>query len=101
DMALGAGRGQARVHGGGECGAGRGPATTAGEHAEADRDPRRRPVILREARGVTVERRARTRSGRYGASIRIRADVAQLVEHFTRNEGVRGSSPRVGSGETA
>jgi hypothetical protein len=26
------------------------------------------------------------------------ADVAQLVEHFTRNEGVRGSSPRVGSG---
>ena len=28
---------------------------------------------------------------------RIRADVAQLVEHFTRNEGVRGSNPRVGS----
>ena len=27
---------------------------------------------------------------------RGRADVAQLVEHFTRNEGVRGSSPRVG-----
>jgi hypothetical protein len=27
------------------------------------------------------------------------ADVAQLVEHFTRNEGVRGSSPRVGSKE--
>lgn len=26
----------------------------------------------------------------------LRADVAQLVEHFTRNEGVRGSSPRVG-----
>ena len=25
------------------------------------------------------------------------ADVAQLVEHFTRNEGVRGSNPRVGS----
>jgi hypothetical protein len=25
-----------------------------------------------------------------------RADVAQLVEHFTRNEGVRGSNPRVG-----
>jgi hypothetical protein len=24
------------------------------------------------------------------------ADVAQLVEHFTRNEGVRGSNPRVG-----
>jgi hypothetical protein len=28
-----------------------------------------------------------------------RADVAQLAEHFTRNEGVRGSSPRVGSSE--
>jgi len=27
----------------------------------------------------------------------VRADVAQLVEHFTRNEGVRGSNPRVGS----
>jgi hypothetical protein len=25
------------------------------------------------------------------------ADVAQLVEHFTRNEGVPGSSPGVGS----
>jgi hypothetical protein len=29
-------------------------------------------------------------------SLRI-ADVAQLVEHFTRNEGVPGSSPGVGS----
>jgi hypothetical protein len=28
------------------------------------------------------------------------ADVAQLVEHFTRNEGVPGSSPGVGSGES-
>src|SRR3954447_13414682 len=26
----------------------------------------------------------------------VRADVAQLVEHFTRNEGVRGLNPRVG-----
>jgi hypothetical protein len=25
------------------------------------------------------------------------ADVAQLVEHITRNDGVRGSNPRVGS----
>src|SRR4051794_41889159 len=31
---------------------------------------------------------------RYPAS---RADIAQLVEHFTRNEGVPGSSPGVGS----
>ena len=29
-----------------------------------------------------------------------RADVAQLVEHITRNDGVRGSSPRVGSPES-
>jgi hypothetical protein len=28
------------------------------------------------------------------------ADVAQLVEHFTRNEGVPGSSPGVGSPKT-
>ena len=28
------------------------------------------------------------------------ADVAQLVEHFTRNEGVPGSSPGVGSRES-
>ena len=36
------------------------------------------------------------RAGVVVASISARADVAQLVEHFTRNEGVRGSSPRVG-----
>jgi ribosomal protein S18 acetylase RimI-like enzyme len=30
-------------------------------------------------------------------SLSHRAGVAQLVEHFIRNEGVRGSSPRVGS----
>ena len=29
--------------------------------------------------------------------LRRRADVAQLVEHFTRNEGVSGSNPLVGS----
>jgi O-methyltransferase len=29
------------------------------------------------------------------------ADVAQLVEHFTRNEGVRGSNPRVGLSQGA
>ena len=28
-----------------------------------------------------------------------KADMAQLVEHFIRNERVRGSSPRVGSKE--
>src|SRR5215207_9526706 len=34
---------------------------------------------------------------RAAARLRPRADVAQLVEHFTRNEGVPGSSPGVGS----
>jgi nucleotide-binding universal stress UspA family protein len=34
-----------------------------------------------------------------GARIVVPADVAQLVEHFTRNEGVPGSSPGVGSRE--
>ena len=32
----------------------------------------------------------------WGAILFVAADVAQLVEHFTRNEGVRGSNPRVG-----
>ena len=31
-----------------------------------------------------------------GGILLVGADVAQLVEHFTRNEGVRGSNPRVG-----
>ena len=34
-----------------------------------------------------------------GATLRHPADVAQLVEHFTRNEGVPGSSPGVGLGK--
>jgi hypothetical protein len=44
--------------------------------------------------------RHRTGSARIGRPgngySRRLADVAQLVEHFTRNEGVRGSNPRVG-----
>jgi hypothetical protein len=40
--------------------------------------------------------RARDRRLRLPAS---GADVAQLVEHFTRNEGVPGSSPGVGFGK--
>jgi hypothetical protein len=32
---------------------------------------------------------------------RARADVAQLVEHITRNDGVGGSSPPVGLGTEA
>ena len=37
------------------------------------------------------------RGAKPGVDWPVDADVAQLVEHFTRNEGVRGSSPRVGS----
>jgi hypothetical protein len=54
----------------------------------------RQPVNLPPRYGVEPA----PRSGRITRS-RENADVAQLVEHFTRNEGVRGSSPRVGSGE--
>ena len=45
--------------------------------------------------------RAAPKSAKTGArqirEIPVNADVAQLVEHFTRNEGVPGSSPGVGS----
>ena len=47
------------------------------------------PRLVGSAPAIPNPRRS---SGYYQA----RADVAQLVEHFTRNEGVRGSSPRVG-----
>src|SRR4051812_5997562 len=36
-----------------------------------------------------------------GCDLQGIADVAQLVEHFTRNEGVPGSSPGVGSKQKA
>ena len=45
-------------------------------------------------------RRMRNSSGHPPLSFARRADVAQLVEHFTRNEGVPGSSPGVGSSES-
>ena len=53
---------------------------------------------------VKVTARPLRRSGLSGSpesplqasSMKPRADVAQLVEHFTRNEGVPGSSPGVG-----
>src|SRR4051794_26227117 len=41
--------------------------------------------------------RGSIRPGRRGYPRARPADVAQLVEHFTRNEGVSGSSPLVGS----
>jgi glycosyltransferase involved in cell wall biosynthesis len=42
-----------------------------------------------------IGRLSENRRPRNGYSRRL-ADVAQLVEHFTRNEGVPGSSPGVG-----
>ena len=45
--------------------------------------------------GLGALRRKRTWSITSLHSV-LPADVAQLVEHFTRNEGVRGSNPRVG-----
>jgi hypothetical protein len=44
----------------------------------------------------TMTAAATERTGCRG-TIPANADVAQLVEHFTRNEGVPGSSPGVGS----
>ena len=52
--------------------------------------PERPPA--RPTRPAHARRRPRRSLARLGR----RADVAQLVEHFTRNEGVPGSSPGVG-----
>src|SRR6202035_5828372 len=54
-------------------------------HAEAD---------LNFAAPLQHQTRQRSRKIQ---EIPANADVAQLVEHFTRNEGVPGSSPGVGS----
>ncbi len=43
--------------------------------------------------GAPCSREGLDAEGRYSKGF---ADVAQLVEHFTRNEGVPGSSPGVG-----
>ncbi len=99
-VASGPGGGQAGVYGGRQHGAGGDPAPPPGKPGGDDRDPRHRPGLLREARRVSAGGAGgavtRCRGRGNGGSIQARADVAQLVEHFTRNEGVRGSSPRVG-----
>jgi hypothetical protein len=67
------------------------PAFTVAANTVLEEILRRRPAStdeLIEIRGIGP--------ALAGDSIHARADVAQLVEHFTRNEGVRGSSPRVG-----
>jgi hypothetical protein len=79
----------------------------SGESGKEGRGGRRSEQILTRARagpprdGVMfwlnrkTARSARIGRPRNGYSRRF-ADVAQLVEHFTRNEGVPGSSPGVG-----
>jgi hypothetical protein len=58
-----------------------------------------REGIARETTRSQVESLFQTGLRRLQAAARLKspADVAQLVEHFTRNEGVPGSSPGVGS----
>ena len=63
--------------------------------------PQRRQLRLRAAEAdrnfaAPLQHQTRQRKPKI-QEIPANADVAQLVEHFTRNEGVRGSSPRVGS----
>jgi hypothetical protein len=53
------------------------------------RDERREPRLLLPGAATHPSRESPAR-----------ADVAQLVEHFTRNEGVPGSIPGVGSGNS-
>src|SRR5215212_136554 len=55
---------------------------------------RRRVARAGDGAGESVRRRPARR-----LDFARRADVAQLVEHFTRNEGVSGSNPLVGSQE--
>src|SRR6478672_9537347 len=52
-------------------------------------------VVVRSS-GRSRAASAARRAGYTGPASSL-ADVAQLVEHFTRNEGVPGSSPGVGS----
>ena len=51
-------------------------------------------VPQRKTGGTLLPSRARRVEA--ALHLRLAADVAQLVEHFTRNEGVPGSSPGVG-----
>ena len=59
-------------------------------------DPLRTRVGLQVGLRPSV---CRTQKDRKRPICSANADVAQLVEHFTRNEGVPGSSPGVGSGK--
>ena len=56
-----------------------------------------RPPSLDPGSGNRSSRTVSVTCARARLHFEAPADVAQLVEHFTRNEGVRGSNPRVGS----
>src|SRR3954470_3264341 len=56
---------------------------------------------IRRCQTSTCLGRADTRLAATRLECGAPADVAQLVEHFTRNEGVRGSNPRVGSSDSS
>src|SRR5450755_2430813 len=63
--------------------------------------PQRRQLRLRAAEAdrnfaAPLQHQTRQRKPKI-QEVPANADVAQLVEHFTRNEGVPGSSPGVGS----
>ena len=62
--------------------------------------PQKRRVRLPQQRPTWILRHRAARNQQRSRKIQeipANADVAQLVEHFTRNEGVPGSSPGVGS----
>ncbi len=66
--------------------------------------PQKRQVRLPHAEtdlnfAAPLQHQTRQRSRKI-QEIPANADVAQLVEHFTRNEGVPGSIPGVGSGKS-
>src|SRR6266487_4390599 len=65
------------------------------------RDRRGRGARPRLLRRRWRRRRRRLLADSEAATVGSTADVAQLVEHFTRNEGVPGSSPGVGSHEAS
>ena len=74
----------------------RGAPASCAPRAGGLRAGRSHPVSQRAFGPGARSPEATVRVPRAALSWDVRADVAQLVEHFTRNEGVRGSNPRVG-----
>ncbi len=72
--------------------------TTSGVNSPQKRQVRLPAAEANRNFAAPLQRQTRQRRPRI-REIPANADVAQLVEHFTRNEGVPGSSPGVGSEE--